>query len=274
MKWQGRRGSTNVQDRRRGGVGIVGGGIGAVILTLLALALGIDPGQVVPTDSPASGPTTAAEDSAARFVSVVLGDTEEVWQTLFQTDLGQPYQVPSLVLFSGAVQSACGFAQAAVGPFYCPLDGDIYIDLNFFEELQARLGAPGDFAQAYVIAHEVGHHVQALLGISDAVQSQRARQSEVEANAMSVRLELQADCFAGVWANRAQARWQILEPGDVEEALGAASAVGDDRLQRAGQGYVVPESFTHGTSAERMRWFEQGFRSGDPEDCDTFAGAL
>lgn len=254
-------------------MGIVGGGIGAVVLTLLALALGVDPGALVQN----SGPTpmsTAAEDSAAQFVSVVLADTEEVWQEIFERELGQPYAVPSLVLFTGAVQSACGYAQAAVGPFYCPLDGFVYIDLAFFDELQRRLGAPGDFARAYVIAHEVGHHVQNLLGLSGAVQSRQARMSREEGNALSVRLELQADCFAGVWANRAEALWGILEPGDVEEALGAASAVGDDRLQLAGQGYVVPESFTHGTSAERMRWFEEGLRAGDPGVCDTFGGAL
>jgi predicted metalloprotease len=234
----------------------------------------VDPSAVVPSDSPAAGPPSAAEDEMAQFVSVVLADTEDVWQQVFQERFGQPYQEPSLVLFSGMVQSACGMAQAAVGPFYCPLDQDVYIDLGFFQELQSRLGAPGDFAQAYVVAHEVGHHVQRLLGITDRVDAARRTQSETEANATSVRLELQADCFAGVWANRAQQNWQVLEPGDIEEALGAASAVGDDRLQAAGQGYVVPESFTHGSSAQRMQWFQTGFRTGDPEACDTFAGGV
>ena len=254
-------------------MGVVGGGIGAVLLALLALALGVDPSGLVQT----TGPTpmaTAAEDSAAQFASVVLADTEEVWQEIFARELGQAYDVPTLILFSGAVQSACGYAQAAVGPFYCPVDGNVYIDLAFFEELQERLGAPGDFARAYVIAHEVGHHVQNLLGLSEAVRSQQARLSAPEGNALSVRLELQADCFAGVWANQAEARWRILEPGDVEEALGAASAVGDDQLQLRARGYVVPESFTHGTSAERVSWFERGFRTGDPAACDTFSGAL
>jgi hypothetical protein len=244
--------------------------LGAVILTIVALLLGADPDEVIQMDPGATGPTTAAEDSAARFVSVVLADTEEVWQQIFQQQLGAPYQEPTLVLFSRAVQSACGFAQAAVGPFYCPLDHSVYIDLSFFEDLQNQLDAPGDFAQAYVIAHEVGHHVQTLLGTSEEVHAARRTQSESQANAMSVLLELQADCFSGVWANRAQSAWRILEPGDIEEALGAASAVGDDRLQRSTRGQVVPESFTHGTSEQRMRWFDRGFRSGDPETCDTF----
>jgi uncharacterized protein len=271
MKWQGRRGSANVRDRR-GGAGIIGGGIGAVVLTILALFLGIDPEQVVQIDSPGAGSYTEAEDSLARFTSVVLADTEEVWHRIFREEVGQPYREPSLILFSGAVTSACGFAQAAMGPFYCPLDESVYIDLRFFEEMDARLGAPGDFAQAYVVAHEVGHHVQTLLGISQQVHEARRSRPEREANAMSVRLELQADCFAGVWANRAEREWAILERGDVEEALGAASAVGDDRLQQAaGSGRVVPESFTHGTSAQRMSWFDRGFRSGDPARCDTFS---
>jgi predicted metalloprotease len=273
MRWRGRRGSANVQDRRRGGVGLVGGGVGAVILTILALLLGADPDEVIQTQPGATGPTTAAEDSAARFVSVVLADTEDVWQQIFQQEINAQYQEPTLVLFTGAVQSACGFAQAAVGPFYCPLDQTIYIDLSFFQDLQNQLGAPGDFAQAYVIAHEVGHHVQTLLGISGEVQAARQRQSETQANASSVLLELQADCFSGVWASRAQSEWQILDPGDIEEALGAASAVGDDRLQRSTRDQVVPESFTHGTSQQRMEWFDRGFRSGDADMCDTFAAA-
>ncbi|HUE96618.1 MAG TPA: neutral zinc metallopeptidase, partial [Longimicrobiaceae bacterium] len=272
MRWKGRRGSTNVQDRRGAGVGLVGGGIGAVILTILALVLGVDPGTVVQAPS-STAPPSAAEDSLVQFVSVVLADTEEVWEQIFREELGQQYLVPDLVIFSGAVQSACGFAQAAVGPFYCPLDQDVYLDLSFFADLHAHLGAPGDFAQAYVIAHEVGHHVQTLLGISQQVHAARGSGPEAEANALSVRLELQADCFAGVWANRAHQEWQILEPGDIEEALAAASAVGDDRLQSATRGEVVPESFTHGTSAERMQWFDRGFRAGTPAECDTCAAA-
>jgi uncharacterized protein len=270
MRWQGRRGSTNVEDRRGVSPGMVGGGIGAVLLTLLALALGLDPGEVVQTEPSAAPRTTEAEDSMARMVSVVLADTEEVWEQIFRQELGEPYRPPALVLFSGAVQSACGFAQAAMGPFYCPLDQKVYLDLSFFADLDRKLGAPGDLAQAYVVAHEVGHHVQTLLGISEQVHTRRRALPEAEGNALSVRQELQADCFAGVWAHRAHQEWQILEPGDLEEALGAASAVGDDRLQRAGRSAVVPESFTHGTSAQRMHWFERGFRSGDANTCDTF----
>ena len=248
----------------------MGGGLGAVVLTILALVLGVDPSEI-PIEAPAPSAAPAADDSMAQFVSVVLADTEDVWHQIFQ-EAGSVYQEPNLILFSGAVQSACGFAQAAVGPFYCPLDQNVYIDLSFFRELSARLGAPGDFAQAYVVAHEVGHHVQTLTGVSERVHAARQGQSETQANAESVRLELQADCYAGVWAHRAERQWSILEPGDVQEALGAASAVGDDRLQSATQGQVVPESFTHGTSEQRMRWFDAGFRSGDPNVCDTFGG--
>lgn len=274
MRWQGRRGSSNVQDRRGMRAGVVGGGLGAVILTVLALVLGLDPNEVVQVDPGAgAGPPTAAEDSLARFASVVLADTEEVWARVFLEEMGEPYREPALILFSGAVHSACGFAQAAVGPFYCPLDQSVYIDLSFFEELDTRFGAPGDFAQAYVVAHEVGHHVQTLLGISERVRTARSRLSEAEGNDLSVRQELQADCFAGVWAKRAEDEWNILEPGDVEEALGAASAVGDDRLQHAARGEIVPETFTHGTSAQRMRWFGTGFSTGDPAACDTFSAA-
>ncbi len=273
MRWRGRRGSQNVEDRRGTSPVAVGGGIGAVILVLMALVLGVDPGVVLQEGNRGASPPSAAEDSLARFTSVVLADTEEVWEQIFRQELGQGYREPRLVLFSGAVESACGFAQAAVGPFYCPLDESVYIDLRFYEDLRRRLGAPGDFAQAYVIAHEVGHHVQTLLGISEEVHTRRQYLSQQEANALSVRQELQADCFAGVWAHRAEAMLQILEPGDVQEALGAASAVGDDRLQQAGRGYVVPESFTHGTSEQRMRWFQRGFQSGDVRDCDTFEGA-
>ena len=201
---------------------------------------------------------------------MVLADTEETWHGIFRSS-GRPYEEPKLVLFSGAVQSACGFAQAAVGPFYCPGDRKLYLDLEFFEDLSRRFGAPGDFAQAYVIAHEVGHHVQTLLGISQRVHAARARQSPAEANAMSVRLELQADCFAGVWAHHADRVRKIVESGDLEEALNAASAIGDDRLQRQGRGYVSPDSFTHGTSAQRVRWFRRGFSDGNPQACDAFA---
>ena len=274
MKWQGRRGSGNVQDRRGRGVGMVGGGIGAVVLTILALVLGFDPSEVVPVDPGAQGPPPAADDTLASFVSVGLADTEEVWHGIFREQVGTAYREPSLVLFSGAVQSACGFAQSAVGPFYCPADENVYIDLSFFRDLDRTLGAPGDFAQAYVIAHEVGHHVQTLLGTSEQVRAARGSLGEAGSNELSVRQELQADCYAGVWANRAHREWGILEPGDVEEALGAASAVGDDRLQGARPGEVVPESFTHGTSAQRMGWFDVGLRTGDPAECDTFSGEI
>lgn len=257
------------------GMGVVGGGLGAVIITIIALMMGIDPAAIVPTDSPAGGvaPAPAEDDTMAMFVSVVLADTEDVWRQIL-AEAGQPYVEPNLILYSGAVQSACGFAQAAVGPFYCPADEDVYIDLSFFRELATRLGAEGDFAQAYVIAHEVGHHIQTLTGVSQQVQAARARQGATQANAASVRLELQADCYAGVWANRAEQQFGILEPGDVAEALGAASAVGDDRLQSASQGQVVPESFTHGTSEQRMRWFQTGFQAGNPNACDTFSGSI
>ncbi len=259
-----------------GAGGIVGGGIGAVVLALVALAFGVDPSVVLQTDpgttasSPADPPPGGPDDEMGEFVSVVLADTEDVWNPLFQ-QMGRSYQEPTLTLFSGAVQSACGFAQAAVGPFYCPPDQQVYIDLAFFHDLDQSLGAPGDFAQAYVIAHEVGHHVQTLLGISEEVQGMSRRLSRAEANALSVRQELQADCFAGIWAHHAQRQRQILEPGDIEEALTAASAIGDDRLQRQIQGQVVPESFTHGSSAQRVRWFTRGFESGDVRTCDTFS---
>lgn len=273
MRWRGRRGSQNVEDHRSAAPVAVGGGIGAILLTLLALALGVDPGAVLQPRAADGPPRAAADDSLAQFTSVVLADTEEVWQQIFRQEIGAAYREPTLVLFSGAVQSACGFAQAAVGPFYCPLDERVYIDLSFYRELRERLGAPGDFAQAYVIAHEVGHHVQTLLGITEEVRARQRALGEAEANQLSVRQELQADCFAGVWARRAHAEWQILEPGDLEEALGAASAVGDDRLQQAGRGYVVPESFTHGTAEQRMRWFQRGFERGEPGACDTFGVA-
>lgn len=281
MKWKDLRRSTNVEDRRGmpvGRGGVIGGGIGAVVITLVALFFGVDPSAVLQTDpaggappvSSAPAPPPPANDQQAQFVEAVLGSTEDTWNRVFQQQMGREYRTPTLVLFSDATQSACGFAQAATGPFYCPRDQKLYIDLSFYQELQQRLGAPGDFAEAYVIAHEVGHHVQNLLGISERVQAAEQRSSRADANALSVRLELQADCFAGVWAKRTQQERQVLEPGDVQEALNAAAAVGDDRLQRQGQGYVVPESFTHGTSAQRARWFGRGFEAGDVNQCDTF----
>ncbi|NJN85352.1 MAG: flagellar biosynthesis protein FlgM [Leptolyngbyaceae cyanobacterium SL_7_1] len=276
MRWQMGRRSQNVEDRRGrgGGVPIVGGGIGAIILAIIVTLLGGDPSIILDQASqqpqgPTSPEEAAEDDELADFVSVVLADTEDVWNELFQ-ETGADYVEPSLVLFSGAVDSACGYAQSAMGPFYCPLDQKVYIDLSFYRDLKYRHQAPGDFAQAYVIAHEVGHHVQNLLGISDQVQATQRRVSKEQANELSVRLELQADCFAGVWGNRAQRSRQILEEGDIEEALNAAAAIGDDRLQRQGQGYVVPESFTHGTSAQRVRWFTQGIKTGDPSQCNTF----
>ncbi|MCU0538027.1 MAG: zinc metallopeptidase [Hydrococcus sp. Prado102] len=213
-----------------------------------------------------------ANDEMADFVSVVLADTEDTWHGIFQQS-GQTYREPTLVLFRGAVESGCGYAEAAMGPFYCPLDEKVYIDLSFYQDLKNRFQAPGDFAQAYVIAHEVGHHVQNLLGISDKVRAAQRQVSEVEANQLSVRQELQADCFAGVWAHHAERSRQILEAGDIEEALNAASSIGDDRLQKQSRGYVVPESFTHGSSAQRVRWFKRGIETGEPAQCNTFAVA-
>jgi len=286
MRWRGRRQSTNVEDRRGmrvGRRGIAGGGIGIVAILLIGMALGVDPGvllrgvQTMNAGGPAvedTGPyqETAAEAERREFISVVLADTESVWHGLFG-QLGGRYREPRLVLFSGAVDSGCGFAEAAMGPFYCPPDERVFIDLSFFDELAGGLGAAGDFAQAYVLAHEVGHHVQNLLGTSGEVQQMRQRAGPSESNALSVRLELQADCYAGVWAHHAERMQHILEQGDVEEALGAASAVGDDRLQRQAQGYVVPDSFTHGSSAQRMQWFRQGLQSGELAACDTFAAS-
>ncbi len=278
MKWAGRRASTNVEDRRgirfKGAGGI---GLGTIVLALIALYFGQDPSVVLqgvqPTGQQAEQvpyEETAEEAQLRELVSVVLADTEDTWHTIF-ANAGSTYREPTLVLFSGAVESACGFAQAAVGPFYCPADQRVYIDLSFYEDLRARFGAPGDTAQAYVIAHEVGHHVQTLLGISEQNMAARQRASEAEANALSVRQELQADCFAGVWAHDADRSRQLLEAGDIEEALNAASAIGDDRLQQRSRGYVAPESFTHGSSQQRMRWFKRGFESGDVNQCDTFA---
>ena len=276
MQLGGGRRSTNVIDARGRGLPIAGGGIGDAVLALVVYLLGGDPRVVLqnapaaPRAAPQPG-APAAPDQMTDFVSLVLGDTEDTWNAVFREKLGRPYEAPQLVLFSGAVQSACGFARAATGPFYCPNDHRVYLDLAFFRELRDRFSAPGDFAEAYVIAHEVGHHVQNLLGISDKVAAAQERGGRASANALSVRLELQADCLAGVWGNRAQKARKILDAGDLEEALHAASAIGDDTLQREAQGYVVPESFTHGTSAQRQQWFRRGFEGGTLESCDTFA---
>jgi uncharacterized protein len=278
MLWRGRRESENIEDRRgmsRGGLA-VGGGLGTVVVVLIALLLGADPRDVLEQAGDRSSPPgqsarppNPAEDDLKRFVTVVLADTEDVWTGVFR-QTGREYREPILVLFTGDVQSACGIAGSAAGPFYCPGDQKLYIDLAFYGELRDRLGAPGDFAQAYVIAHEVGHHVQQLLGISSKVHSAQNRMSKTEANELSVRLELQADFFAGVWANQAKNKG-FLEAGDIEEALGAASAVGDDRLQRQSRGRVVPDSFTHGTSEQRVRWFRKGLETGDIKQGDTFS---
>ena len=284
MRWERGRRSDNIEDRRGmrvSGRGLAGGGIGAIVLALVAMYFGVDPsvvlnqaGNLAPTQTEQQQtPFSPEEERLKEFMSVVLADTEDVWGTLFR-DSGQQYVPPKLVLFSGAVQSACGFAEAAMGPFYCPGDQKLYLDMSFFNELAQRHDAPGDFAQAYVVAHEVGHHVQTLLGVSKQVQAARQRASETEGNALQVRMELQADCFAGVWTHHANKARQILEPGDTEEALAAAAGVGDDRLQKQARGVVVPESFTHGSSAQRMRWFSRGMQTGDPGQCDTFKAAL
>ena len=284
MKWEGNRESDNVEDRRSsGGFSMPGGrgiGIGTIVVALLGgWALGINPLTILSLLSGGGSPAQVqqapaqrppADDTLARFVSTVLADTEDVWQGVFRQN-GGSYQEPKLVLFRGATPTACGTGQAAMGPFYCPADQKVYIDLGFYETLKSRLGAPGDFAQAYVIAHEVGHHVQHLLGISTKVDQMRGRVSQAEYNRLSVRLELQADCFAGVWAHHAQNARQILEQGDVEEAMNAAAKIGDDALQQSGGGAVVPESFTHGTSAQRQRWFHAGMQQGQLKACDTFA---
>ncbi len=278
MRWKTRRKSSNIEDRRgmRPGGGMkLGGGLGTIVLILAALYFGFDPTpllQVVNSPPSVQQPGATGEpqnDPAAEFVAVVLADTEDIWSSLFQS-AGRRYQEPKLVLFSGGVQSACGMASAAVGPFYCPGDSQVYIDLVFFRDLKDRFGAPGDFAQAYVIAHEVAHHVQNELGISKQVQRLRQQVSETESNALSVRTELQADCLSGVWTHHADRAKQILERGDIEEALNAATAIGDDRLQKQARGYVTPDSFTHGSSAQRVRWFKKGLESGDMNSCDTF----
>lgn len=276
MKWKGRKGSSNVQDRRgRGGPsgGIVGGGIGTIILVLVVLLMGGDPSQLIGNSSfinpePSQYVESAEENELAQFASVVLAETETVWEELFKEE-GLEYRYPTLVLYTGSVQSACGNASSAVGPFYCPGDDGVYIDLSFYEELKQNFNAPGDFAFAYVIAHEVGHHVQNQLGITDQVMGLRNRLSEKDFNQYMVRLELQADYFAGVWAHYVE-RANLLDIGDFEEALNAASAVGDDRIQSEAWGYVVPDKFTHGTSEQRARWFNKGFELGTMRDGDTF----
>ena len=296
MRWEGNRESDNVEDRRDDGGGGGGGGspifggrsigIGTIVialvggwvlginpLTILGLLSGGPPAQVQPQPTgpgPGHAQRPPADDTMTRFVRTVLADTEDVWRGVFRQGGGQ-YQDPTLVIFRGATRTACGTGQAAMGPFYCPADQKVYIDLGFYETLRSRLGAPGDFAQAYVIAHEVGHHVQNQLGISGKVDQMRGRVSQAEYNQLSVRLELQADCFAGVWAHHAQNARQILEQGDVEEAMNAAAKIGDDALQRASGGAVVPESFTHGTSAQRQRWFHNGLQNGSVKACDTFS---
>ena len=303
MLWKGRRQSSNIEDRRGtggfpggmgGGLGgggfgggrIRGGGLGIggiIILFIIAWALGINPLALLSGDLGSGGYVEQQPDQTAGgtfsnpqdeelkdFVSVVLADTEDTWRELLPK-IGVQYREPKLVLFSGGAQSGCGFAQSAVGPFYCPADEKVYLDLSFFEELSRRFGAPGDFAQAYVVAHEVGHHVQKVIGIEEQVSQARAGLSQSDANALSVRVELQADCFAGVWANHAHQERGLIEAGDIQEALAAASAVGDDTLQKQSTGRVVPDSFTHGSAAQRTRWFETGYRSGDISACDTFS---
>nr|CAD6617445.1 flagellar biosynthesis protein FlgM [Rhizobium sp. TCK] len=301
MEWRGRRQSSNVEDRRgaggrspfgrggmripvgRGGVRRAGGGIGIggiILILIISWILGINPltllsGGDIGLDGGGYEQQTSsapADDEAAAFIRTVLAETEDTWNGIFQAS-GENYREPTLVLFSGQVQSACGFASAATGPFYCPGDQKVYLDTSFFQELKQKFGAAGDFAEAYVIAHEVGHHVQNLIGVLPRFNQARQRMSEVEANRMSVRVELQADCFAGVWAKFTDQRG-LLEQGDLEEALNAAQQIGDDTLQKRSQGYVVPESFNHGTSAQRMEWFGRGFKSGDVNACDTFSADL
>jgi len=307
MLWRGGRRSDNVEDERGaggGGGGLggggfrgggfggggmrIGGGLGLVAVVVIALLFGVDPsallqglsngGDTSYQDAPGTSPQRSDQaqldgqdggtDEMKDFVSSVLASTEDTWSEIFQQN-GQQYQDPKLVLFSGSVRSACGFAESASGPFYCPADSKVYIDLSFYDELRQRFHAPGDFAQAYVIAHEIGHHVQHLLGLTDKADRLRSKMSDTQANALSVQIELQADCLAGIWANHADRERHIIEAGDIDEALQAAAAIGDDRLQKQAQGYVVPDSFTHGTSAQRVHWFKTGFQSGDLTTCDT-----
>ena len=289
VKWRDREASQNVEDRRGasgGGGGLSGsvvpmllqlvlskfgiGGVVALAAGFFALqAIGVNPLALI-SETPATGATTAADDESYQFVGSVLGETEDVWTNIFANSGGR-YVEPKLVMFTGQVNSACGFASAAVGPFYCPADQKVYLDTSFFDELAKRFGAPGDFAAAYVIAHEIGHHVQTLTGVSDQVRAAQSRGDEAESNAIQVRMELQADCYAGVWAHSAEKLHDFLDAGDIEEGLKAASAIGDDTLQRNAGRRVTPESFTHGTSEQRSRWFRRGFDSGDPADCDTFS---
>ena len=282
MRFDNSRESENVEDRRGGGGGRglpLGGKrirLGTIVLALVAMYFGVDPSIVLNQAAQAPAPSATsrpagppANDAESKFIRHVLAETEDTWQQIFRQN-GKQYTEPTLVLFSGATRTACGVGQAAMGPFYCPADQKVYIDLSFYQELKTRYRAPGDFAQAYVIAHEVGHHVQNLLGISGKVQAARERASEREANALSVRLELQADCLAGVWAKNADAARGILEAGDLEEALQAATAIGDDTLQKQAQGYAVPDSFTHGSAEQRMRWFKRGMESGQLAVCNTF----
>ena len=277
MRWQDLRRSSNVEDRRGMRPAAIGGvgGIGAIVIVLVALFFGVDPSALLqqvdtgPSQTEtATGPSSAPQDEMSQFLAAVLGSTEDTWGAIFQ-EAGSRYAPPVLVRFSGATRSACGSASSAMGPFYCPGDRMVYIDTDFFDELSRRFGAPGKFAEAYVVAHEVGHHVQNLLGIMDKVGELRSRGGD--GNALSVRVELQADCFAGVWAKRGDQQSRFIEPGDVESAMQAAAAVGDDALQKKTQGYVVPDSFTHGSSQQRVRWFRRGFDSGNPTTCDTFA---
>lgn len=293
MRWQDLRRSRNIEDRRGGFGGGLGGGFGGfgmrrggglggrlglgglAVVLIASLLFGVDPrilldGGAPVGPAPQTRSTGQADGELRDFVAAVLGDTEQTWGEIFRRQ-GMTYREPRLVLFSGMTNTACGFGQAAMGPFYCPADQRIYIDLSFFAELRQRFRVPGDFAQAYVIAHEVGHHVQLLLGVTERVRGSQQRASRAEANALQVRMELQADCFSGLWAHHAERMRQVLEEGDLEEALAAASAIGDDRLQRQAQGRVVPDSFTHGTSAQRVRWFRRGFESGEPQSCNTFA---
>jgi len=282
MRWRGERESENVEDRRGirvGGSGVAIGGGGLLLIIALALFTGQDPtvlleqltgGPSLSVDPKQAGRDGAPSDELGRFSSVVLASTEDVWRQTFASG-GRRYQAPTLVLFSDAVQSACGFGSAAAGPFYCPMDNKVYLDLSFFTDLARRFGAPGDFAHAYVIAHEVGHHVQNQLGIASKVRAAQQRLPADEVNALSVRMELQADCLAGVWAHHANRNAKLLEPGDVEEGLTAAAAIGDDRLQKRAQGYTVPESWTHGSSAMRVKWLRRGLQSGDIDACDTFS---
>jgi hypothetical protein len=282
MKWQGRQGSGNVEDRRGMSTGrkMVGGGIGTIVILLIVLLLGGDPSSlfnIMDQGSTSAGSeqaaTTAEEDEMAQFVSVVLKDTETVWGSIFEQS-GSAYRQPKLVLFRDQAQSACGYASAASGPFYCPGDERVYIDLSFCDQLKSKYGAYGDFAIAYVIAHEVGHHVQNLLGILEQVDSQRSRLNETKANQLNVRLELQADFLSGMWAHHAQSMLNTIEQGDLEEALNAAASVGDDNLQMKYEGRIVPDAFTHGTSAQRKEWFRRGWETGDMEQGDTFRAAI